>query len=124
MTKNTKIFLGVGCGVVLLIGLVVVIGGFIAVRTYGPAFIESTTRAAYYPGAAPITVKLLAEAGAGRLIGGQVVGGKGSAKRIDVVAAAIWNGMTADELVNLDLSYAPPFSPVWDPVQTAARQLV
>lgn len=88
------------------------------------ATIESTTRAAYYPGAAPITVKLLAEAGAGRLIGGQVVGGKGSAKRIDVVAAAIWNGMTADELVDLDLSYAPPFSPVWDPVQTAARQLV
>ena len=88
------------------------------------ATIESTARAAYYPGAAPITVKLLAEAGAGRLIGGQVVGGKGSAKRIDVVAAAIWNGMTADELVNLDLSYAPPFSPVWDPVQTAARQLV
>ena len=44
MTKNTKIFLGVGCGLVLIVGLVVVIGGFIAVRTWGPQFIESTTR--------------------------------------------------------------------------------
>jgi NADPH-dependent 2,4-dienoyl-CoA reductase/sulfur reductase-like enzyme len=84
----------------------------------------STTRAGYYPGAEPIVVKLLAEKGSGRLLGGQIVGsGPGSAKRIDVVATAIWNDMTAAELVNLDLSYAPPFSPVWDPVQTTARQL-
>ena len=93
----------------------------IAFRT---ARIDSTTRAGYYPGAAPIVVKLLAEEGSGRLIGGQIVGGEGAAKRIDTVAAAIWNGMTAEEVVNLDLSYAPPFSPVWDPVQTAARQLL
>ena len=84
----------------------------------------STTRAGYYPGAAPITVKLLAEEGSGRLIGGQIVGGDGAAKRIDTVATAIWNGMTAEDVVSLDLSYAPPFSPVWDPVQTAARQLL
>jgi NADPH-dependent 2,4-dienoyl-CoA reductase/sulfur reductase-like enzyme len=86
--------------------------------------IESTTRASYYPGAEPITVKLVVEDASGRVIGGQIVGGKGSAKRIDTVAAAIWNEMTAEEVVNLDLSYAPPFSPVWDPVQTAARRLV
>lgn len=88
------------------------------------ARIESTTKASYYPGAEPITVKLLVEPDSGRLIGGQIVGGEGSANRIDAVATAIWNEMTAEELVNLDLSYAPPFSPVWDPVQTAARQLV
>lgn len=88
------------------------------------ARIESTTRAGYYPGAAPIVVKLLAESGTGRIVGGQVVGGEGAAKRIDVVATAVWNRMTAEEVVNLDLSYAPPFSPVWDPVQTAARQLL
>jgi NADPH-dependent 2,4-dienoyl-CoA reductase/sulfur reductase-like enzyme len=88
------------------------------------ATIDSTTRAGYYPGAAPITVKLLAEEGSGRLIGGQIVGGEGAAKRIDTVATAIWNGMTPEDVVNLDLSYAPPFSPVWDPVQTAARQLI
>jgi len=88
------------------------------------ATIESTTRASYYPGTAPITVKMLVEAGTRRVIGGQIVGGAGAAKRIDTVAAAVWNEMTAEEVVNLDLSYAPPFSPVWDPVQTAARQLV
>ena len=45
MTKNTKIFLGVGCGVLLVIGLIVVIGAFIAMRTYGPQILEATTRA-------------------------------------------------------------------------------
>ena len=43
------------------------------------------------------------------------------AKRIDAMAMAIWNDMTADDLVNADLSYAPPFSGVWDPVLHAAR---
>ena len=92
--------------------------------TFRSARIESTTRAGYYPGAAPITVKLLADDPTGRIIGGQIVGGDGAAKRIDVVVTAIWTGMTAEDVVSLDLSYAPPFSPVWDPVQTAARQLV
>jgi NADPH-dependent 2,4-dienoyl-CoA reductase/sulfur reductase-like enzyme len=88
----------------------------------GVGRIESTTKAGYYPGAAPITVKLVAERGTGRLLGGQVVGGPGSAKRIDVVATAITAGMTAQDLELTDLSYAPPFSPVWDPVLVAARQ--
>ena len=85
--------------------------------------IESTTRASYYPDTAPITVKLLAEESTGRIIGGQIVGGAGSAKRIDTVATIIWTEMTATEAINLDLAYAPPFSPVWDPVQSAARKL-
>ena len=85
------------------------------------ARIESSTRARYYPGAEPITVKLVAERGSGRLLGGQIVGGTGSAKRIDVIATAITAGMTADDLADADLSYAPPFSPVWDPVLIAAR---
>jgi NADPH-dependent 2,4-dienoyl-CoA reductase/sulfur reductase-like enzyme len=83
--------------------------------------IDSTARAGYYPGAAPITVKLIAEAGSGRLLGGQIVGGEGSAKRIDVVATALTAGMTATDLELTDLSYAPPFSPTWDPVLLAAR---
>ncbi len=86
------------------------------------ATIESTTRAGYYPGAKPITVKLVAERGSGRLLGGQIVGEEGAAKRIDVLATAIWTGLTVDALIDVDLSYAPPFSPVWDPVATAARQ--
>jgi NADPH-dependent 2,4-dienoyl-CoA reductase/sulfur reductase-like enzyme len=85
------------------------------------ATIESTTRAGYFPGAAPITVKLVVEVGTGRLLGGQIVGGEGSAKRIDALAVAITAGMTADDLIVADLSYAPPFSPVWDPLATAAR---
>jgi len=87
------------------------------------AAIKSQTRAHYYPGAGPIHVKLVADAASGKIVGGQIVGTEGAAKRIDVVATAITTGMTAPELVDLDLSYAPPYSPVWDPVQIAARQL-
>jgi NADPH-dependent 2,4-dienoyl-CoA reductase/sulfur reductase-like enzyme len=83
--------------------------------------IESTTRAGYHPGAAEIAVKLISERGSGRLLGAQVVGGPGSGKRIDVLATAIWAGMTAEDLAGSDLSYAPPFSPVYDPVAVAAR---
>jgi len=91
---------------------------------YTSAVTKSKTRAGYYPGAGWITVKLLAEQGSGRLLGGQIVGLEGAAKRIDVLATALTAGMTVQQLVDLDLSYAPPFSPVWDPVQTAARQLL
>jgi NADPH-dependent 2,4-dienoyl-CoA reductase/sulfur reductase-like enzyme len=86
------------------------------------AKIESTSRAGYYPGAAPIKVKVVAERPGGRLVGAQIVGKEGAAKRIDVLATAIWNRMTVDEVASLDLSYAPPFSPVWDPVLVAARK--
>lgn len=85
------------------------------------AVIKSRTKAGYYPGAGEITVKLLAERGSGRLLGGQIVGMEGSAKRIDTVATALHAGFTVEEMINLDLGYAPPFSPVWDPVVTAAR---
>ncbi|MEJ7583275.1 MAG: FAD-dependent oxidoreductase [Acidimicrobiales bacterium] len=86
------------------------------------AKIESTARAGYFPGAESMTVKVLAEQGTGRLLGGQIVGGKGSAKRIDTLATALHAGMGVAEMIDLDLAYAPPFSPVWDPVQVAARQ--
>ncbi len=85
------------------------------------ASIDSSTRAGYYPGAQPIRVKMLAERRSGRLLGAQIVGREGAAKRIDVLATAIWNEMPVDEVLNLDLSYAPPFAPVWDPVLVAAR---
>ena len=83
---------------------------------------ESTTRAGYYPGAAPITIKLIVERGTGRLLGAQIVGKEGAAKRIDALALAVWNAMTVDQLLAADLSYAPPYSPVWDPVVAAARR--
>jgi pyruvate/2-oxoglutarate dehydrogenase complex dihydrolipoamide dehydrogenase (E3) component len=83
--------------------------------------IEATTRAGYFPGTRPMTVKMLAEHRSGRLLGAQIVGRDGSAKRIDTCAVALWNEMTVEEMTGLDLSYAPPFSPVWDPVLVAAR---
>jgi NADPH-dependent 2,4-dienoyl-CoA reductase/sulfur reductase-like enzyme len=86
------------------------------------AKIDATTNSRYMPDSAPITVKLLVERGTGRLLGAQVVGGHGAAKRVDVVAAALSSGGTAEDLLNLDLGYAPPFSSVWDPLQVAARQ--
>ncbi len=89
---------------------------------YVTAKIEAQTRARYYPGSGPMTVKLLAEKGTGRLLGGQIVGKEGAGKRIDVLAAALHCGNTVEELINLDLGYSPPFSAVWDPVQIAARQ--
>jgi NADPH-dependent 2,4-dienoyl-CoA reductase/sulfur reductase-like enzyme len=83
--------------------------------------IDATSRAQYYPGTQPIKVKLVTETGSGRLIGAQIVGREGAAKRIDVLAACIWNSMTVEEIISVDLGYAPPFSPVWDPVLAAAR---
>ena len=88
---------------------------------YEAARIEGTTRASYYPGAEKITIKVLVEQITGRLIGAQIIGKEGAAKRIDVMATAIWNEMTAEDFGQVDLSYAPPLSPLWDPTLIAAR---
>ncbi|MER6190077.1 FAD-dependent oxidoreductase [Streptomyces cyaneofuscatus] len=88
------------------------------------ATIESTQRAGYYPGAKPMTVKMIAELRTGRLLGVQIVGREGAAKRVDVAAVALTAGMTVEQMTALDLGYAPPFSPVWDPVLVAARKTV
>ncbi|MGW1274479.1 FAD-dependent oxidoreductase [Streptomyces sp. NPDC002491] len=84
--------------------------------------VESTSRAGYYPGASPMTVKMLAERRTGRLLGVQIVGREGAGKRVDVAAVALTAGMTVEQMTALDLGYAPPFSPVWDPVLVAARK--
>jgi NADPH-dependent 2,4-dienoyl-CoA reductase/sulfur reductase-like enzyme len=89
---------------------------------YVTATVESTSRAGYYPGAAAMTVKLIAERRTGVLLGAQIVGREEAAKRIDALAIAVWNRMTVEEMTALDLSYAPPFAPVWDPVLIAARK--
>jgi NADPH-dependent 2,4-dienoyl-CoA reductase/sulfur reductase-like enzyme len=86
------------------------------------ATIKALTRAGYYPGAGPIWVKAVAHADTGRLLGGQIVGVEGAAKRIDVLATGIWAELAAGELELLDLGYAPPFSGVYDPLLIAARQ--
>ncbi|MCP3767211.1 FAD-dependent oxidoreductase [Streptomyces sp. MAR25Y5] len=84
--------------------------------------IESTSRAGYYPNASPMTVKMLAELRTGRLLGVQIVGREGAGKRVDIAAVALTAGMTVERMTMLDLGYAPPFSPVWDPVLVAARK--
>ncbi|WP_405548853.1 FAD-dependent oxidoreductase [Streptomyces microflavus] len=91
---------------------------------YVTATIESTQRAGYYPGAKPMKVKMIAEHRTGRLLGVQIVGREGAAKRVDVAAVALTAGMTVEQMTALDLGYAPPFSPVWDPVLVAARKTV
>jgi NADPH-dependent 2,4-dienoyl-CoA reductase/sulfur reductase-like enzyme len=83
--------------------------------------VEAHTLPRYYPGSAPMTVKVLAEQGNGRLLGAQIVGGAGAGKRIDPLAVALHAGFTLDDLLYLDLGYAPPFSGVWEPFVIAAR---
>ena len=91
---------------------------------FDPVSVEITdaARAHYYPGATDLTVTLVGDSETRRVLGASVVGREG-AKRIDTIATALDAGMTVDEVANLDLAYAPPFSPVWDPIATAAKVL-
>jgi NADPH-dependent 2,4-dienoyl-CoA reductase/sulfur reductase-like enzyme len=84
--------------------------------------ITGSSRSHAYPGGSPITVRVIFERGNGRLLGCQMVGREGVAKRIDTPAVAIQAGMSVSQLSDVDMSYAPPFSPVWDPVLIAAGQ--
>lgn len=88
------------------------------------ATLDSTDHAGYLPDARPLTVKLVAESGTGRLLGAQAVGRSGVAKRIDVLATALYAGLALEDLPRLDLAYAPPFNSVWDPLQVAATSLL
>ncbi|OGN98918.1 MAG: hypothetical protein A2Y89_01575, partial [Chloroflexi bacterium RBG_13_51_18] len=85
------------------------------------SLIPGVDHATYYPGAKDILVKLVAEKGNGRLLGGQVMGPGEAAKRIDVLATALTTGATVDNLANLDLAYAPPYNSAMDPLHHAAN---
>ncbi|MDP4690577.1 MAG: FAD-dependent oxidoreductase [Candidatus Nanopelagicales bacterium] len=85
--------------------------------------VTAKSRAKYYPGAEPIIVRLVHKPD-GRVIGAQLVGRDGVAQRINVVAAALQVGMTVDDIAELDLAYAPPYSPVYDPLIQAAQAAV
>jgi NADPH-dependent 2,4-dienoyl-CoA reductase/sulfur reductase-like enzyme len=84
--------------------------------------IQAPDVASYYPGATPLSVKLVYEPSSGRLLGAQMAGRVGAVKRIDVIAALLHRRGTLEELSDLDLAYAPPFSAVWDPLLIAANQ--
>jgi NADPH-dependent 2,4-dienoyl-CoA reductase/sulfur reductase-like enzyme len=119
----------VGTAVVKVFGLEVARTGLSSKESQEAGFpiAEATIRSAArarYLGGQDITVKLIADRSSGRLLGAQMVGPERVAKRIDVLATALHARMTAEQIYQLDLSYAPPFSSVWDPILIAARQLV
>jgi len=86
--------------------------------------LTTTDHNAYYPGAKEINICITGDRHTGQLLGAQIVGHRDSevSKRIDVIAAAIYNGILVEDLCNLDLSYTPPLSSPWDPLQRAAMQ--
>ena len=83
---------------------------------YDKVYLLTASHAGYYPGAAPLHVKVLFEKTDGRILGAQIVGSEGVDKRIDVLAAVVRHQMTAEDLTELELSYAPPYSSAKDPV--------
>jgi NADPH-dependent 2,4-dienoyl-CoA reductase/sulfur reductase-like enzyme len=85
--------------------------------------ITAESRAHYYPGGKEIQISLVGDRESGRVLGASMVGREDVPKRVDTVATALHAGMTVQQLSYLDLSYAPPFGPVWDPVLTAAKVL-
>jgi rhodanese-related sulfurtransferase len=86
---------------------------------YDKVITYSLSHAGYYPGATNMTVKVLFQPESGKILGAQIVGFEGVDKRIDVLATAIRASMTAADLTELDLAYAPPFSSAKDPVNMA-----
>jgi len=86
--------------------------------------IQSRTRAHAHPGSTAMGVQMVGDKQSGRLLGVQMVGREGAAHRINAPALALHAKMTVEVFSQSDLAYAPPFSPVWDPMLTAANQLM
>lgn len=92
---------------------------------FQPFTVESTVNdhKAYYPRATPLRARVTGDLATGRLLGAQLMGAWGVevSKRIDVFATALFHEMTVDEISDLDLSYTPPLSSPWDPVQMTSQ---
>jgi NADPH-dependent 2,4-dienoyl-CoA reductase/sulfur reductase-like enzyme len=97
-----------------------------AARRYGlnvdSQIIEAESKVGYMPGAKRILIKLIFERKNGRLLGAQMAGKEGVARRINALAIALHQKMTIDEIARLDFAYAPPFSAPLDPILIAAEQ--
>ena len=85
--------------------------------------VEASSRVEFFPGAKPTLLKIVADQSSGRLLGGNWIGSDGEARKINVLAVALQQGMTLEAISRLDLAYSPPFSPVWDPLLIAANLL-
>ncbi len=118
----------VGTSIVRVCGLGVAMTGLAEADARAEGFdpaavvIHSRDRAGYFR-SRPTTVSLVGDKRTRRVIGGFVTGDDGVAGRINVIATAITNRMKVEDFEMLDLAYAPPFAPVWDPVLIAAQQL-
>jgi len=88
-------------------------------RPYRKVYVHPTQHAGYYPGAEPMTLKMLFDPDTGRVLGAQVVGGDGVDKRIDVLAVAIQAGMTVFDLEEMELAYSPQYGSAKDPINMA-----
>jgi NADPH-dependent 2,4-dienoyl-CoA reductase/sulfur reductase-like enzyme len=86
--------------------------------------VKTRSRAHAHPGSTPIQVHAIGDKDSGRLLGAQMVGREGAAHRINAAAVALHAKMTVSDFSQADLAYAPPFGPVWDPLLTAANQLL
>jgi NADPH-dependent 2,4-dienoyl-CoA reductase/sulfur reductase-like enzyme len=84
--------------------------------------IEAESKVGYMPGAKRMLIKLIFDSRNGRLLGAQMAGKEGVARRINTLAVAVHQKMSVDEIAKLDFAYAPPFSPPLDPILIAAEQ--
>ena len=119
-----------GTAVFKVFGLEVARTGLNAVEAEQAGFqpqvvtIKTRSRAHAHPGSKTIRIQMVGDRDSGRLLGVQMVGREGVAQRINAPAVALHNRMTVFSFSQTDLAYAPPFSPVWDPLLTAANQLL
>ena len=88
-------------------------------KDYEVIYVTQNSHAGYYPGAKPMTIKLLFTKDGGKILGAQIVGFDGVDKRIDTIGVALRLGAGVDALTNLELAYAPPYSSAKDPVNMA-----
>jgi len=127
---NTRSFAGsVGTQTVKVFSLVAARTGLLEREARAAGLNASTTEItgwdhkAYYPGAEELRIRIVGDRRTGRLLGGQILGSVKSevSKRIDVLASALFHGMDVEGISDLDLSYTPPLSSPWDPIQMAAQ---
>jgi NADPH-dependent 2,4-dienoyl-CoA reductase/sulfur reductase-like enzyme len=100
--------------------------GMQAAQRYGfdvdSQIIEAESKVGYMPGSKRMIIKLIFDRRSGRLLGAQMAGKEGVARRVNALAVALHQRMTIDEISRLDFAYAPPFSSTFDPILIAAEQ--